>query len=48
MGRHGAHWTLFIATRLVGVAVDSVLMGAAYVAAVALRFDFREPRARSR
>lgn len=44
MGRHGAHWTLFIATRLVGVAVDSILLGAAYLASVALRFDFREPQ----
>ena len=36
-------WVKFIATRLVGVAVDACTIGAAYLAAFVLRFDFAEP-----
>ena len=36
-------WMLFVLTRLVGLVADTALMGAAYLAAVMLRFDFREP-----
>ena len=36
-------WMLFALTRLAGLAADTALTGAAYLAAVALRFDFREP-----
>ncbi len=37
-------WILFVLTRLVGVGVDTALMGMAYLAAVVLRFDFNEPQ----
>ncbi len=37
-------WILFILTRFVGIGVDTVLMGMAYLAAVVLRFDFIEPQ----
>ena len=33
----------FLATRVVGLAVDAATVGAAYLAALILRFDFREP-----
>lgn len=36
-------WMFFVLTRLVGLVADTALMGAAYLAAVMLRFDFREP-----
>ena len=36
-------WMLFVLTRLVGLVADTALMGAAYLAAVMLRFDFCEP-----
>ena len=36
-------WMLFVLTRFVGLVADTALMGAAYLAAVMLRFDFREP-----
>ncbi len=37
-------WILFILTRVVGIGVDTVLTGMAYLAAVILRFDFNEPQ----
>ncbi|MGN0846658.1 MAG: UDP-N-acetylglucosamine 4,6-dehydratase family protein [Kiritimatiellia bacterium] len=37
-------WILFVLTRLVCLVADTVLMGAAYLAAVILRFDFCEPQ----
>ena len=43
MTRTREAWAAFIATRLVGVAVDACTIGAAYIAAFALRFDFAEP-----
>ena len=43
MDRHGTQLALFVATRAIGVFVDSCLLGAAYLAAVILRFDFKEP-----
>ena len=36
-------WTLFLATRLVGVVVDALTVGVAYLAAFALRLNFGEP-----
>ena len=36
-------WAGFAATRVAGLAIDSVVLAAAYVGAVALRFDFRMP-----
>jgi len=41
--RRGRAWARFLATRVVGVAVDSATIGAAYLAAFVLRFDFAEP-----
>ncbi len=43
MTRTGEAWMLFLVTRLAGVAVDACIVGAAYLAAFALRFDFAEP-----
>lgn len=43
MTRTRQAWLSFLATRLVGICVDTAVMGAAYVGAFALRFDFREP-----
>ena len=43
MTRSREAWILFIATRLTGVAVDAAVVGAAYLAAFILRFDFAEP-----
>ena len=36
-------WAKFLATRLVGIAVDSAVVAFAYFASFALRFDFAEP-----
>jgi FlaA1/EpsC-like NDP-sugar epimerase len=36
-------WISFLATRIFGVAVDAAVVGAAYLAAFILRFDFAEP-----
>ena len=36
-------WLSFFATRVFGMAVDAATIGAAYLAAFALRFDFAEP-----
>ena len=44
MTRSGASWALFIATRVVGLALDSAVLAASYWSAVALRFDFHPPR----
>lgn len=43
MTRSRQAWALFLATRLVGIAVDAAVVGAAYLAAFILRFDFGEP-----
>lgn len=43
MNRRGKEWALFGATRLIGLGVDTCLLGAAYLAAVLLRLDFLEP-----
>jgi len=43
MDRQLTQRALFVATRLVGLVADTGLLGAAYLAAVILRFDFREP-----
>ena len=43
MNRSREAWSAFILTRLVGLAVDSAVVGAAYLAAFILRFDFAEP-----
>ena len=42
MGKRGP-WLLFWLTRAVGLCLDTVLTGLAYLAAVILRFDFQEP-----
>ena len=42
--RRGASWALFLATRAVGLVLDSAALAAAYWCAVALRFDFHPPR----
>ena len=44
MNREGRAWALFWGTRVVGVAVDSAIIGFAYLSAFVLRFDFQEPR----
>ena len=44
MTRCGASWALFLATRVVGLALDSAVLAASYWSAVALRFDFHPPR----
>ena len=43
MTRSGRAWVLFIATRLFGLVADAAIVGAAYLAAFVLRFDFGEP-----
>ena len=43
MTRTTKAWTLFLATRLVGVVVDALTVGVAYLAAFALRLNFGEP-----
>ena len=43
MKRSREAWVKFLATRLVGVAVDSSVVAIAYLSAFALRFDFQEP-----
>ena len=43
MTRSGEQWVRFLATRAVGMAVDAVVVGLAYVVSFMLRFDFREP-----
>ena len=43
MTRSREAWLKFLATRLVGVAVDAVTVGVAYIAAFALRLNFGEP-----
>ena len=44
MERKGRAWTLFLATRVVGLAVDAGVLGLAYLAAFALRLDFQRPQ----
>ena len=43
MTRSREAWTKFLATRLVGMAVDAAVVAAAYFAALALRLDFQPP-----
>ena len=43
MTRSREAWILFLATRVVGLAVDASVIGFAYLCAFALRFDFQEP-----
>ena len=43
MTRTKEAWVKFFATRVVGVAVDALIVGAAYLSAFVLRFDFAEP-----
>jgi FlaA1/EpsC-like NDP-sugar epimerase len=43
MTRSREAWVLFLLTRIVGVAVDAAVVGAAYLSAFVLRFDFAEP-----
>ena len=43
MTRSREAWFAFLSTRLIGVAVDAAVIGAAYLAAFILRFDFAEP-----
>ncbi len=43
MTRTKEAWIKFLATRVVGVFVDTFIVGAAYLSAFALRFDFAEP-----
>ena len=44
MTRTGEAWAKFLATRAVGLAVDTAVLAVAYWGAFALRFDFKEPR----
>ena len=44
MTRSGASWTLFLATRVVGLVLDGAVLASAYWSAVVLRFDFHPPR----
>ena len=44
MTRSGEAWIKFLLTRIAGLAIDSVVLCAAYFAAFLLRFDFIEPR----
>ena len=44
MERKGRAWALFLATRVVGLAVDAAVLGLAYVSAFALRLDFQRPQ----
>ena len=43
MTRSREAWISFLATRVVGIAVDAAVIGLAYLSAFALRFDFQEP-----
>ena len=43
MTRTKEAWIKFLATRVVGFFVDAFIVGAAYLSAFALRFDFAEP-----
>ena len=43
MTRSREAWILFVATRFAGIVVDAAVIGAAYLAAFVLRFDFAEP-----
>ena len=43
MTRTKEAWIRFLLTRAVGLAIDTALVGAAYVGALLLRFDFNEP-----
>lgn len=43
MTRSREAWMIFFATRLSGVVADAIVIGAAYLAAFILRFDFAEP-----
>ena len=42
--RSVASWSLFLATRVVGLVFDAAALAASYWSAVALRFDFNPPR----
>ena len=44
MTRSVASWAMFLATRAVGLVLDTLALAAAYWCAVALRFDFNPPR----
>ena len=44
MTRSAEAWTKFLATRVVGLVADGVVLAAAYWGAFALRFDFHAPR----
>ena len=44
MTRSREAWLKFLATRVVGLVVDTVVLGTAYWGAFALRFDFHRPR----
>ena len=44
MTRTREAWIKFLLTRIAGLVVDVAVLGAAYVAAFSLRFDFAEPR----
>ena len=44
MERKGRAWLLFLATRVVGLAVDAAVLGLAYLSAFALRLDFQTPQ----
>ena len=44
MTRNREAWIKFLATRLVGLVLDGLVLGAAFWGAVLLRFDFRAPR----
>ena len=44
MTRSTEAWTKFLATRVVGLVADGVVLAAAYWGAFALRFDFHAPR----
>ena len=41
--REQSAWLKFLATRVVGIVIDAGIIGAAYLAAVVIRFDFHEP-----
>lgn len=43
MSRSREAWIAFLSTRIFGVATDAAVIGAAYLAAFILRFDFEEP-----
>ena len=44
MTRKGEAWLKFLATRVVGMAIDTLALAIAYGGAIALRFDFHAPR----